>query len=282
MTGKCMGALAALVLLIAPWVWAASSEDVANLIESMPLSASAKATVNAGFLRGIADGRLTADQALAFLQRIATSGASIEDRQTVLVSIGQTLLEDIPVEMLINKVDEGLARGLPMDVIAAEVVERRQTLVEVKALLNLTGIQIQQQTNEPGFPRSAVDAAVTDIANTPGMKIKMVDHAEYVAAMNKKYGQLYTQDVIPKTTYRGMDADNHNATVWNILVSNENLSDKVAYDVVKTMIEKRDDLIAVHKEAANFVLANQKASASPIPFHAGAVKYFAEKGQKVN
>jgi len=103
-----------------------------------------------------------------------------------------------------------------------------------------------------------------------------------VAAMNKKYGQLYTQDVIPKTTYRGMDADNHNATVWNILVSNENLSDKVAYDVVKTMIEKRDDLIAVHKEAANFVLANQKASASPIPFHAGAVKYFAEKGQKVN
>jgi len=125
-------------------------------------------------------------------------------------------------------------------------------------------------------------AAVTDIANTPGMKIKMVDHAEYVAAMNKKYGQLYTQDVIPKTTYRGMDADNHNATVWNILVSHQNLSDKVAYDIVKTMIEKRDDLIAVHKEAANFVLANQKASASPIPFHAGAVKYFAEKGQKVN
>jgi len=125
-------------------------------------------------------------------------------------------------------------------------------------------------------------AAVTDLANTPGMKIKMIDHSQYVTAMNKKYGQLYTQDAIPKTTYRGMDADNHNATVWNILVSHQNLSDKVAYDIVKTMIEKRDDLIAVHKEAANFVLANQKASASPIPFHAGAVKYFAEKGQKVN
>jgi hypothetical protein len=125
-------------------------------------------------------------------------------------------------------------------------------------------------------------AAVTDLANTPGMKIRMVDHSEYVAAMNKKYGQLYTQDVIPKTTYRGMDADNHNATVWNILVSHQNLSDKVASDIVKTMIEKRDDLIAVHKEAANFKLENQKAAASPIPFHPGAVKYFAEKGQKVN
>src|SRR3979490_3136680 len=69
-------------------------------------------------------------------------------------------------------------------------------------------------------------AAVTDLANTPNIKIKMIDHANTVAAMNKKYGQLYSQDVIPKTMYKGMDADNKQATVWNILVSNENLSDQ--------------------------------------------------------
>ena len=34
-------------------------------------------------------------------------------------------------------------------------------------------------------------AAVTDLANTPGTKIKMIDHADVVAAMNKKYGNLY-------------------------------------------------------------------------------------------
>ena len=39
-----------------------------------------------------------------------------------------------------------------------------------------------------------------------------------------------------------------------------------------------DDLIAVHKEAANFKFENQKAAASPIPFHPGALKYFKEKG----
>ena len=33
-------------------------------------------------------------------------------------------------------------------------------------------------------------AAVTDLANTPGTKIRMVDHAELVPAMNKKYGNL--------------------------------------------------------------------------------------------
>jgi TRAP transporter TAXI family solute receptor len=124
-------------------------------------------------------------------------------------------------------------------------------------------------------------AAVTDLANTPGIKIKMIDHADTVAAMNRKYGQLYIEDAIPKATYRGMESDNRQATVWNILVSHEKLSDQTAYNIVKTIFDKRDDLIAVHKEAENFRLENQKAAASPIPFHPGAAKYFAERGVKL-
>ncbi len=124
-------------------------------------------------------------------------------------------------------------------------------------------------------------AAVTDLASTPGTKIKLIDHAQYVAAMNKKYGQLYIEDAIPKDTYRGMDGDNKQATVWNILVAHEQLSNAAAYNIVKTIFEKRDELIAVHKEAANFKLENQKAAASPVPYHPGAVKYYAEKGIKL-
>ncbi len=124
-------------------------------------------------------------------------------------------------------------------------------------------------------------AAVTDLANTPGIKIKMIDHADTVAAMNRKYGPLYIEDVIPKSMYRGMDADNRQATVWNILVLHEKLSNQTAYNIVKTIFDKRDDLIAVHKEAENFKLENQKAAASPIPFHPGAAKYFAERGVKL-
>ncbi len=125
-------------------------------------------------------------------------------------------------------------------------------------------------------------AGVTDLANTPGTKLKLVDHADTVAAMNKKYGNLYVEDSIDKSIYRGMDTDNKQATVMNILVAHEKMDDKTAYNIVKTIFDKRDDLIAVHKEAMNFKLENQKASASPIPFHPGAVKYFAEKGVKVN
>ncbi len=125
-------------------------------------------------------------------------------------------------------------------------------------------------------------AAVTDLANTPNTKIVMIDHAEVVAAMNKKYGDLYVEDAIPMATYKGMGADNKQATVMNILVAHESMDDKTAYAIVKTIFDKRDDLIAVHKEAANFRLESQKTSATPIPWHPGAVRYFAEKGVKLN
>ena len=77
-----------------------------------------------------------------------------------------------------------------------------------------------------------------------------------------------------------MAADNKQATVMNILVAHEKMDDKTAYNIVKTIFDKRDDLIAVHKEAANFKLENQKAAASPVPFHPGAVKYFSREGRQ--
>ena len=128
-----------------------------------------------------------------------------------------------------------------------------------------------------GLPTSAV----TDVANTPGIKIKMIDHAELVPAMNKKYGNLYVKDVIPKSVYRGMDADNHQATVMNLLVAPANMDDKTAHDIVKAFFDHHDELVRVHKEAENIKLENQKSEASPIPWHPGAIKYFAEKGIKI-
>ena len=125
-------------------------------------------------------------------------------------------------------------------------------------------------------------AAVTDLANTPGAKIKMIDNAELVSKMNEKYGNLYVESVIPKDTYRGMETDNKQASVMNVLVANADMDDETAYNIVKTIFESRDELIAVHRITSDFRLENQKASATPIPFHPGAAKYFAERGFKVD
>ncbi|HZQ71865.1 MAG TPA: TAXI family TRAP transporter solute-binding subunit [Burkholderiales bacterium] len=124
-------------------------------------------------------------------------------------------------------------------------------------------------------------AAVTDLANTPGVKIKLIDHAEVVPAMNKKYGNLYVTDTIAKDVYRGMDRDNQIATVNNLLVANQSMDEKSAYSIVKAVFEHKDELVRVHKEAENIRLENQKKDASPVPWHPGAVRYFAEKGIKI-
>ena len=125
-------------------------------------------------------------------------------------------------------------------------------------------------------------AAVTDLGATPNVKIKMIDHADTVDKMNKKYDNLYTTGVIPAKTYPGQDKDNPIAVVQNILVANAKMSDKVAYDIVKTFIERRDELVAVHAEADSIKLENQSPKNSPIPWHPGAVKYFSDKGLKMN
>jgi len=124
-------------------------------------------------------------------------------------------------------------------------------------------------------------AAVTDLAATPGVKMKMIDHSEVVDKMNAKYGKLYAASVIKAGVYPSQDKDNKNTVVWNILVANANMPDEMAYKVVQTMIEKKADLVAVHQEAKSFSLENQIRSNSSVPWHPGAVKYFTEQGVKM-
>jgi TRAP transporter TAXI family solute receptor len=121
-------------------------------------------------------------------------------------------------------------------------------------------------------------AAVTDLAATPGLKMKLIDHSDTVEKMNAKYGKLYSVSTIKAGAYPGTDKDNAIAEVWNIIVTGDKMSNDDAYNIVKTLVEKKADIVAVHKEAESFSLDNQIQERSPIPFHPGALKYFKEKG----
>jgi TRAP transporter TAXI family solute receptor len=123
-------------------------------------------------------------------------------------------------------------------------------------------------------------AAVTDLAATPGVKMKLIDHGDLVDKMNAKYGKLYTASTIPPGAYPGYDKPNQIVDVWNILLTGDRMSDDDAYKIVKTLVEKKADLVAVHKEAEAFSIDNQVQERSPIPFHPGALRYFKEAGVK--
>ena len=129
-----------------------------------------------------------------------------------------------------------------------------------------------------GIPTSSV----TDLAATPNTKIKLIDHADAVEKMVAKHGPLYVRDVIPTGSYPGQDKPNAVATVQNLLVAHKDMPDQVAYNILKTIFDKKAELIQVHKEAANFDVKHQSKAGGTIPYHPGAVKYFAEQGIKLD
>jgi hypothetical protein len=131
------------------------------------------------------------------------------------------------------------------------------------------------------FVAGVPTSAITDLGATPGVTLKLIDHAAQVDKMNAKYGQLYSKGVIKKGSYPGQDKDNQVATVWNNMVVSDSMPNDVAYNIVKTVFDHRDEWATVHKEALNVKLENQKLANTAVPFHPGALKYFAEKGIKV-
>ena len=124
-------------------------------------------------------------------------------------------------------------------------------------------------------------AAVTDFGATPGIKIKLIGHVEAVPKMRETYGPIYVKGVIPAKTYPGQAVDIPIAVVWNLLVCHENMKGDIAYDIVKTLFDHKPELIASHREASSLALEHQAGGGSPIPFHPGANRYYAEKGVKV-
>ena len=123
-------------------------------------------------------------------------------------------------------------------------------------------------------------AAIVDLGATPGQKLMLLDHSDAIPSMVKKYGPLYVKDTIPAKTYPGQEKDVSILSVWNILAVNEKMDDTMVYKITKTIFENKPELVAVHKEAQHIALENQLNGGSPIPFHPGALKYFAEKGIK--
>jgi len=124
-------------------------------------------------------------------------------------------------------------------------------------------------------------ASVTDLGATPGTKMKLIGHDDAIPKMREKYGSLYVKGIIPVKTYPGQDHDIPISVVWNILVGNEKMKDDVAYDIVKTLFDRKSELVTVHREASNLALEPQGTGGSPIPFHPGAARYFTEKGLKI-
>ena len=123
-------------------------------------------------------------------------------------------------------------------------------------------------------------AAVLDLAATPGIKIRILNNGDHLDKLLQKYGPVYFNLPIPKTAYPGMDAEVQVVCVANLLICHEKMDAGLVYNILKVLVERQPELVAVHKEARNFTLATATAGSS-LPYHPGALKYFEEKGIKI-
>jgi len=121
---------------------------------------------------------------------------------------------------------------------------------------------------------------VMDLVHTPGVNIRLLPHDKGIPQMREKYGAYYFQILIPKGTYKGIDHDVPVVGVSNLLICNPKLDEETAYNIVKTIMEHKQELVIVHKEAEN-ISPQSAVVGSPIPYHPGATRYYKEKGLKV-
>lgn len=82
---------------------------------------------------------------------------------------------------------------------------------------------------------------------------------------------------IPEGTYSSQTGPIETVAMWNVAFTNAEMPDSLAYEIVKTVFEKHDDLVATHAAAIETVIGNAGAN-DVLPYHPGAVRYYREQG----
>jgi len=118
-------------------------------------------------------------------------------------------------------------------------------------------------------------AAVMELAATPGVRIRLLSDADLTPQLNARYGPLYGVLDVPENAYRGTPGARV-STVRNLLMARCDLPEPLAHDVTRALFEHKAELAAVHRAAR--ALDPARAAVAPVPFHAGAVRYYREAG----
>lgn len=192
-----------------------------------------------------------------------TGIASVADLKGKRVSVGAP---GSGTETIANRTLE--AAGLT----PADLAQPVQKLGVADSVAQLKDGRIEAFFWSGGLPT----AAIVELANTAGLKMKLLDHPDLVPKMAEKYGAFYFTATIPKDAYK-LDADVKVSGTANLLVVHADMEEPLAYAVTKTLFDKQAELVNVHAEAKNLTLASAVVG-SPITFHPGAIRYYKEKG----
>ena len=115
-------------------------------------------------------------------------------------------------------------------------------------------------------------ASIKDLATS--IDITVVAVPEDVVS---KLEAPYVAATIPGGTYEGQDEDVPTVAVVNFLVTHDEVSDELAYQMTKQLFENLPELEAAH-QAATQISLEKAIEGMPLPLHPGAERYYTEQG----
>ena len=120
----------------------------------------------------------------------------------------------------------------------------------------------------------APTTAVTDLATTKKVYLVSLDdeHADALVASSPYYAKC----VIPKEVY-GLEEDAVTVGVGAVILAANTVSEDAVYALCKDIFDNAANLIDSHAKYGELSL-EYASSITSVPYHAGAAKYFAEKG----
>ncbi len=124
----------------------------------------------------------------------------------------------------------------------------------------------------------APTAAITELCTTNDAYLVPIDGV--VADKLMADCPFYTSYSIPAGTYKGQDADVTTVTVKATLIVSASASDDDVYNLTKAIFDNVDAIAAENGKGKELSVENATSGMSA-PFHAGAAKYYAEKGVTV-
>ncbi len=133
-----------------------------------------------------------------------------------------------------------------------------------------------------------IDAAfIVAGAPTPAITELCTTNAAYLVPIDGEVADtlmascpFYTTYTIPAGTYAGQEADVQTVTVKATLIVNASASEDDVYKLTAAIFDNIDAITAENAKGAELSIENA-TSGMTAPFHAGAAKYFAEKGVTV-
>ena len=120
----------------------------------------------------------------------------------------------------------------------------------------------------------APTTAVADLAATKSVNLVSLDD-EHIAKLLES-SPYYTKCVIPAETY-GMAGDVTTVGVGAVVLVRDDVSEDDVYALCADIFDNAASLVDTHAKYGEISL-DYGASMTAVPYHAGAAKYFAEKG----